>query len=416
MIRMRLFYAFVCVILLAVGKASAQLPADAVDLAKVKIPEKFKATEAENAPGEAGEKAKFDRYVRNYIEAMSKIWCPVTDEITPGGLIQWTVEGITWESCCAFCDESVSDEDFPKALDRLKERAKKSYELTGGKYTEGASSPIEGAMREVADAKGKPADAKSVPVDEPGWLKGKTLQPTYSGGIGLVMDHRCLDCHKPGSAAPMSFLTYPEIKKWTKSMKASVTKHEMPPWPADAGVGSFANSRALTPKEMDLFVKWAEAGFPQGEGTFTATPPPDYTEDKPDALPAGVSSACATNKDFVIPAGAEKFEAKATHEFAEDVKVVSIMPVMNQRGKSIAVSAVLPDGTRKELLKISQWNPDWKFRYVLAEPLAAPKGTKIEAVAVYDNSKLNVRNPNAAAEVKAGADGELLEAWIGYTK
>ncbi len=392
--------------------ASAQLPADAVDLSKVKISEKFKAEGAED------DAAKLERWTKNYIAAMSTVWCPVTDEITPGGLIQWTVEGITWESCCAFCDESVADEDFPKALDRLKERAKKSFELTGGKYVEGAKSPIDGAIMADAKPAGNPAGAAAPSAEaEPAYMKGKTLKPTYAEGIGLIFDNRCTECHHKEAVAPMSFMSYPEIKKWTKSMKNSVMNREMPPWPADPAVGAFSNSRHLTAKEMDLLKQWMDAGYPQGEGAFTpATPSSTGDNPKPDSVPAGASSLKVENTTFSIPAGAEKFEAKATHEFKEDAKIVSLTPIVNQRGKSIVVTAKTPDGKTTELLRIKNWLNDWKYRYDLAAPLAAPKGTVIEMTATYDNSKLNVSNPDPTKEVKAGADGELCELWLGLGK
>jgi hypothetical protein len=161
--------------------AVAQLPADAVILEKVKIAEKQKSTdlcpvylEASNPQGPAWEykgvkyrgakadaKEKFltapdkyaqaaekQRFVNNFMQSMSTIWCPVTDEITPGGMTQWKRLGYTWESCCTFCDESYQESDFEAALKRLEKRAEKTYELIGAKYTEGAKSPVEGAIKQ----------------------------------------------------------------------------------------------------------------------------------------------------------------------------------------------------------------------------------------------------------------------------
>jgi hypothetical protein len=71
----------------------------------------------------------------------------VTDQVTPGGLTRWERLGLTFESCCTFCDENVREEDFPAAIQRLKDRGAKTYALIGAKYTEGAKSPVEGAIR-----------------------------------------------------------------------------------------------------------------------------------------------------------------------------------------------------------------------------------------------------------------------------
>jgi hypothetical protein len=160
--------------------ALAQLPADAVILEKVKIPEKqksidlcpvyltasdpklpaweYKGTKYRGSKADARDKffkdpetytkaAEKQRFINNFMQAMSPIWCPVTDQISPGGMTQWKRLGYTFESCCTFCDDNVKDEDFPEAIKRLKQRAEKTYGLIGAKYTEGAKSPVEGAIK-----------------------------------------------------------------------------------------------------------------------------------------------------------------------------------------------------------------------------------------------------------------------------
>jgi hypothetical protein len=165
--------------------AHAQLPADAVMLYKVKVPEKQKSVdlcpvhlvpsnpqlpswtykgieyrghtaeckaEFEKDPDKHAEAARFKRWENNFAQGLSTIWCPVTDELNPGGLTQWTKLGLVWESCCKFCDEDVQDDDFPIALEALKERAALAYIATGGRYVDDANSPVEGAIRNPTDA------------------------------------------------------------------------------------------------------------------------------------------------------------------------------------------------------------------------------------------------------------------------
>jgi hypothetical protein len=177
-------FLFVAAALLALGTGLpgvAQLPPDAVDLALVKIPETLKAEDLDPVtlePSAAGgetwvhagvtyraakggskeaflaDPAKFaaaaakERWVQNFMLAMSTIWCPITDEVTPGGRKQVEGLGHKWESCCSFCDDEMREENFPDALKRLRERAEEAFELTGGTYVEGAKSPVEGAIRE----------------------------------------------------------------------------------------------------------------------------------------------------------------------------------------------------------------------------------------------------------------------------
>ena len=102
-------------------------------------------------PDKFAKAAEKQRFMNNFMQAMSTIWCPVTDEVTPGGMTQWKRLGYTWESCCAFCDDSFEESNFADALVKLKARAEKTYELTGAKYTEGAKSPVEGAIKKPAE-------------------------------------------------------------------------------------------------------------------------------------------------------------------------------------------------------------------------------------------------------------------------
>ncbi len=168
------------VTLCLVANANAQLPADSVMLDKVKIPEKqksidlcpvylepsdaklpvweYKGVKYRGSKPDAQEKflkdpdkyakaAEKQRFVNNFVQTMSTVWCPVTDEVTPGGMTQWKRFGITFESCCAFCDDSFEEDNFVEGLKKLKARAEKTYELIGAKYTEGAKSPVEGAIK-----------------------------------------------------------------------------------------------------------------------------------------------------------------------------------------------------------------------------------------------------------------------------
>lgn len=171
---------------LTLGVAAAQLPPDAVMLDKVKISEKqksvdlcpvylepsdpklpeweYKGVKYRGSKPDAQEKfakdpdkyakaAEKQRFINNFMQAMSTVWCPVTDEITPGGMTQWKRHGFTFESCCTFCDENFEEDQFADCLKKLKARAEKSYSLIGAKYTENAKSPVEGAIKKPEEVK-----------------------------------------------------------------------------------------------------------------------------------------------------------------------------------------------------------------------------------------------------------------------
>jgi hypothetical protein len=118
--------------------------------------------------------------------------------------------------------------------------------------------------------------------------------------------------------------------------------------------------------------------------------------------------------EFTIPPGAAKFPVTARFQFDADGQIYSLMPIMNLRGSDVAYTAIFPDGTRRPLLSIPQWDPMWKYRYQLKSPLDAPKGTVVEATAHFNNSDANIRNPNPNVEVRSGPGGDVFESWIGY--
>jgi hypothetical protein len=170
---------FLWLFLLA-APAFAQLDADSILLDKVKIAEKQKSVDLDpvylvpsdpllptweykgvtyrggkpdakekflQEPDKYAKAAEKQRFINNFMLSMSTVWCPVTDQVTPGGMKQWKYSDLTFESCCAFCDESGKEADFAQGLEKLKARAEKSYALMGAHYTEGAKSPVEGAIK-----------------------------------------------------------------------------------------------------------------------------------------------------------------------------------------------------------------------------------------------------------------------------
>ena len=74
--------------------------------------------------------------------------------------------------------------------------------------------------------------------------------------------------------APMSLLTYEESRPWARAIKDRVTAREMPPWFLDKTVGiqKFINDVSLTDEEIDIVVRWVDAGAPAGDAKDSPTP------------------------------------------------------------------------------------------------------------------------------------------------
>jgi hypothetical protein len=89
--------------------------------------------------------------------------------------------------------------------------------------------------------------------------------PTFSRDVAPILYRNCVGCHRPGEAAPMSFLTYAAARPWARAMTRRVTDGTMPPWHADAAAGTFENERRLTADEKSIIARWADAGAPEGD-------------------------------------------------------------------------------------------------------------------------------------------------------
>ena len=50
-----------------------------------------------------------------------------------------------------------------------------------------------------------------------------TSAPTFYKDVLPVLQTNCQECHRPGEAAPMSFLTYESTRPWAKAIKAAAT-------------------------------------------------------------------------------------------------------------------------------------------------------------------------------------------------
>ncbi len=126
-----------------------------------------------------------------------------------------------------------------------------------------------------------------------------------------------------------------------------------------------------------------------------------------------VITAGASSRNLVIPPGDPNYESTGTFTFKEDSHIDSLHPHMHVRGKDFLYTLVYPDGTSKVLLSVPRYDFAWQLTYFLKEPVAAPKGSRLDVVAHHDNSVKNKFNPDPTATVRWG-DQTWDEMMIGY--
>jgi hypothetical protein len=405
--------------------------------------------------------------------------------------------------------------------------------------------------------------------------------PTFSKDVAPILYKNCVNCHRAGEMAPMSLMTYEEVRPWVRSIRTRVEAGAMPPWHANAPAGTFLNERRLTEAEKDTIVKWATNGAPQGspsdlpaapkftQGWQIGTPdvvltmakpfavpatgtieyqnipiPTNFTEDKwvqalemrttapavvhhilvfgreaadtPDPfrmmpLPNGgnhgvtlpappqrpqqagqggqqrpqgqrpvardtlVASLAPGTNTFVFPAGTAlkikagttlvfqmhytaigremtdqssigfifakeppKQEMRASQfmnpqlflpagaanqrvdsmiEFTQDSRIWAMIPHTHLRGKTWQYRMHYPDGRTEVVLDVPKYDFNWQTYYQFARPIVAPKGSRLEAIAHYDNSAANPANPDPGKDVRWGEQTweEMQYTGISYT-
>jgi hypothetical protein len=122
------------------------------------------------------------------------------------------------------------------------------------------------------------------------------------------------------------------------------------------------------------------------------------------------------NNNFKIPAGAKSHTDSASFTFSQDSLIVGMLPHMHYRGKSMSYVAHYPDGKKETIISIPKYDFNWQTIYVPVEPIRAPKGTRIDVIATWDNSADNPFNPNPAIDVTFGqsSDSEMLIGFVDY--
>ena len=105
--------------------------------------------------------------------------------------------------------------------------------------------------------------------------------PTFTKDIAPILQRSCQQCHRPDSIAPMSLLTYQQVRPYARAIKQRTQlayvpgmRGVMPPWliERDIGIQHFKEDLRLSDEEIATIARWADSGAP--EGNPADLPPP----------------------------------------------------------------------------------------------------------------------------------------------
>ncbi len=161
--------------------------------------------------------------------------------------------------------------------------------------------------------------------------------PTFTKNVAPIFQKACDNCHRPGSIAPMSLLTWKDARPWARSVKEKVASRAMPPWHIDRNVGvtKFKNDPSLTDAEIATIAAWVDGGAPEGNPA-DMPPPLKFTDadkwhlGKPDLI-------VSMPKAYMLKAkgGDEYFDAEIDPGFTEDMYIAAVETKPDQGYKVI---------------------------------------------------------------------------------
>src|SRR4249920_4221972 len=105
-------------------------------------------------------------------------------------------------------------------------------------------------------------------------LKAETVNVpdnvTFTKDIAPILQRSCQNCHRPDGVAPMSLVTYEDVRPWARAIKTRTgigpKAGVMPPWYMEKNIGiqKFKNDPSLSDEEVAKVAKWADSGAPRG--------------------------------------------------------------------------------------------------------------------------------------------------------
>ncbi|MEO7144018.1 MAG: hypothetical protein ABI165_11030 [Bryobacteraceae bacterium] len=108
-----------------------------------------------------------------------------------------------------------------------------------------------------------------------------------------------------------------------------------------------------------------------------------------------VDIALGQRQSINIPAGDNHYVVTDHFTLPVDVDAVGIIPHAHYIAREMRGTAELPDGTKKCLIWIRDWDFTWQEQYHYAAPVRLPADTVLRMEFIYDNSAANPHNPNS---------------------
>jgi len=140
----------------------------------------------------------------------------------------------------------------------------------------------------------------------PGLARAQSSEVTFARDIAPILQRSCQNCHRPDGVAPMSLVTYEEVRPWARAIKQRTgigpRAGVMPPWyvEREIGIQHFKDDPSLSPEEIQKIATWADNGAPLGN--VADMPAPRVFADS-SVWSIGTPDLIINTEDLVVKAG-----------------------------------------------------------------------------------------------------------------
>ncbi len=120
---------------------------------------------------------------------------------------------------------------------------------------------------------------------------------------------------------------------------------------------------------------------------------------------------------FEIPPLEPAWPVRAARSFAEDALGIGMFVHMHLRGRDMTIVAQEPQQAPRTLVCVPNYSFDWQTAYQWSfGQQRFPKGTRVEALAHFDNSRFNPYNPDPQKAVRFGQEtvDEMMYGFLFY--
>jgi hypothetical protein len=246
-----------------------------------------------------------------------------------------------------------------------------------------------------------------IPVTEPRWVRAVEMRPASLAGRRIT--HHALaflQQEEPGSGTGV--VTQGLLMEWAVNKNYDIYRPNTGKLLVPGARIWWEMHYHAVGEEIRDHVELAVYLYPKGQEPKYRT----YLTCFP-----GTPGSCALGQLDIPPNSIEQTDSYQA--LRAPARLENFQPHMHLRGKAMLLDAILPDGTRRTLSYVGNFNFNWMTNYIYADDAAPvlPKGTLIHVTAWHDNTTANPNNPDPNQWVGWGdrTVDEMAHAWVNVT-